>query len=46
MAFRTLISTADLAARLDDPEVRIFDCRHDLTNPDAGNQAYRSEHIA
>jgi len=45
MAFRTLIPAAELAARLHDPDLRLFDCRHDLVNPDAGAQAYRAAHI-
>ncbi|KRC76462.1 3-mercaptopyruvate sulfurtransferase [Achromobacter sp. Root83] len=41
----TLISAADLAARLDRPDVRVFDVRHDLTNHGAGRQAYDAGHI-
>ncbi|KAG1433349.1 hypothetical protein G6F57_022218 [Rhizopus arrhizus] len=41
----TLISAADLAARLDTPAVRVFDVRHDLTNHAAGRQAYDAGHI-
>jgi len=41
----TLISAADLAARLDQPDVRVFDVRHDLTNHAAGRQAYDAGHI-
>jgi thiosulfate/3-mercaptopyruvate sulfurtransferase len=41
----TLISAADLAARLDAPDVRVFDVRHDLTNHAAGRQAYDAGHI-
>lgn len=41
----TLISAADLAARLDTPDVRVFDVRHDLTNHSAGRQAYDAGHI-
>ncbi|MGE8641703.1 MAG: sulfurtransferase, partial [Achromobacter sp.] len=41
----TLISAADLAARLDTPDVRVFDVRHDLTNHAAGRQAYDAGHI-
>ncbi|MBO1013334.1 sulfurtransferase [Achromobacter sp. SD115] len=41
----TLISAADLAARLDAPDVRVFDVRHDLANHAAGRQAYDAGHI-
>ncbi|ADP15147.1 rhodanese-like domain protein 1 [Achromobacter xylosoxidans A8] len=41
----TLISAADLAARLDAPDVRVFDVRHDLSNHAAGRQAYDAGHI-
>ena len=40
-----LISVAELAAHLDDPSWRIFDCRHDLKNPDYGGHAYARGHI-
>ncbi len=42
----TLISTADLAAALDDPLLVIVDVRHDLAQPDAWGEAqYRAGHI-
>jgi len=41
----TLISAADLAARLDTSDVRVFDVRHDLPNHSAGRQAYDAGHI-
>lgn len=37
-----LVSAEQLAAH---PQWRIFDCRHDLSNLDAGAQAYQSGHI-
>ena len=40
-----LISVADLAQHLADPAFVIFDCRHDLTNPEFGIQAYAQSHI-
>ena len=43
MAFNTLVSTAELAAHLG--EWRIFDCRHDLAQPDLGERQYREAHI-
>lgn len=45
MSHTTLISVADLAQHLDDPAFVIFDCRHELTNPEAGSQAYAQSHI-
>lgn len=41
--FRTLISTADLAAHLG--TWRVFDCRHDLLKPELGESQYREAHI-
>lgn len=40
-----IISSADLADHLDDPDWRIIDCRFDLGQPDAGREAYREGHI-
>ena len=45
MALTTLVSTAELAARLDDATWVVFDCRHDLASPDAGARAYATAHI-
>jgi len=41
----TLIQAEELARRLDEPALRIFDCRFDLARPGAGREAYRSGHI-
>ena len=42
----TLISTADLAARLDDASIVILDARHDLAQPDTlGESQYAAGHI-
>jgi thiosulfate/3-mercaptopyruvate sulfurtransferase len=42
----TLISTAELAAHLDDPTFVIVDVRHDLAQPDTwGETQYRAGHI-
>ena len=41
----TLISPADLASHLDDPNWVIIDCRHDLMNPNAGQDGYAIGHI-
>ncbi len=38
----TLASTEELAAH---PEWRVFDCRHDLANPELGEQQFREGHV-
>jgi len=44
--YSTLISTSDLASRLDDPQFVILDGRHDLAQPDTWGEAqYRASHI-
>jgi len=45
MPHTTVVSTAELAAHLDDPAWVIFDCRHDLARPDAGEEEYAKSHI-
>ena len=45
MSHTTLISVVDLAKHLDDPAFAIFDCRHELTNPEFGTKAYAQSHI-
>ena len=40
-----LISTAELAAQLNDPQLVIVDTRHDLMNPSIGRDAYAAGHI-
>jgi thiosulfate/3-mercaptopyruvate sulfurtransferase len=45
MGLNTLVSVEDLAAHIDDPTWRLFDCRHDLARSDAGVQAYREGHL-
>ena len=40
MDYRTLISVPDLNRSLNDPALVIFDCRHELMNPEAGARAY------
>jgi thiosulfate/3-mercaptopyruvate sulfurtransferase len=45
MAFTTLISTDELAARLDDPALVIVDCRFDLANPAWGERVFQEQHI-
>jgi len=41
----TLISTADLAARLDDPSLIVVDVRHDLAKPDWGEAQFHAGHV-
>ena len=42
----TLISTSDLASRLDDPALVLLDVRHDLAQPETWGEAqYRTGHI-
>lgn len=43
--FDKLIGVQALAAQLDNPGWRVFDCRHDLQNPEYGKQAYALGHI-
>ncbi|MEP6942684.1 MAG: sulfurtransferase [Betaproteobacteria bacterium] len=45
MHYTTLISTEALAGSLADPSLVIVDCRHNLSDPDAGEAAYRSAHL-
>lgn len=41
----TLISAADLASHIDDPNWVVIDCRHDLVNLNAGRDGYIIGHI-
>jgi thiosulfate/3-mercaptopyruvate sulfurtransferase len=41
----TLVSAADLATQLDNPDWIVFDCRHDLADTGAGRGAYAQSHI-
>jgi thiosulfate/3-mercaptopyruvate sulfurtransferase len=45
MNYTTLISVADLAKQLGTAELVIFDCRHELTNPEFGPKAYAESHV-
>lgn len=45
MPYTTLISAADLARHIQDADLVVLDCRHDLANPDAGRSAYATGHI-
>lgn len=43
--YTTLISTGDLALNLADSAFVVVDCRHNLSDLDAGERAYRMAHI-
>ena len=45
MTTPTLIQAEELAAALDDPRLRVFDCRFDLARPAYGRAAYGDEHL-
>jgi thiosulfate/3-mercaptopyruvate sulfurtransferase len=45
MPFFTLICVAELQRHLEDPAFVVFDCRHDLMQPQAGVQAYAQSHV-
>jgi thiosulfate/3-mercaptopyruvate sulfurtransferase len=45
MSWRTLVQAEDLARRLGDRRVRVFDCRCDLMQPQAGAERYRASHL-
>lgn len=42
---KPLIDAAGLASRLADPDLVILDCRHQLSDPDAGERSYGHGHI-
>lgn len=46
MSYTTLISSEELAAHLDDPDWRVFDCRHQLSDVTYGEKAYTAGHVA
>jgi thiosulfate/3-mercaptopyruvate sulfurtransferase len=43
--FSDVISTAELAASLDEPALRLVDCRASLQDPEAGRRAYLQRHL-
>lgn len=45
MAYTTLVSCETLAAHLNDPVWRVFDCRHLLTDTGYGERAYDEGHL-
>lgn len=46
MQFQTLISSAQLAAHLQQPDMVVVDCRFALAEPELGAQQYQRGHIA
>ena len=45
MNFATLLRPADLMGHLADPNWLVFDCRFELSDPDAGERAWAAGHI-
>lgn len=45
MNFSTVISCEDLAAHLHDPDWRVFDCRHQLSDTAYGEKVYAEGHL-
>ncbi len=43
--FTTLVSVAELAAHLNNPDWVVFDCRHDLVDTESGRRAYAQSHV-
>ena len=43
--FSTLVSVEDLASHLDDVDWVVCDCRHDLSNYEAGRRSFQASHI-
>jgi thiosulfate/3-mercaptopyruvate sulfurtransferase len=44
-SYPTLIGAPELIHHQGDPDWRIFDCRHDLRDPDFGRRAYAASHL-
>lgn len=45
MNYSTLVSCDVLASHLNDPNWRVFDCRHQLSDTSYGEKAYAKEHL-
>ena len=45
MSASTIISCSELAAHLNDPDWRVFDCRHQLSDLAYGEKAYAAGHL-
>ena len=46
MSFSTLVSCAELAAHLNDPDWRVIDCRHQLSDVSYGERVYGEGHLS
>jgi thiosulfate/3-mercaptopyruvate sulfurtransferase len=46
MTWQTLVSAEQVADRLGDPRLLVFDCRYELARPEAGREAYLRGHLA
>lgn len=44
-SYPALVGAQELAHHLNDPDWRLFDCRHDLRDPDFGRRAYADGHL-
>lgn len=45
MPYETLVDTGTVARHLEAPDWRLFDCRFDLMDPDAGRRAFDAGHV-
>jgi thiosulfate/3-mercaptopyruvate sulfurtransferase len=45
VSFSTVLSCGELAAHLNDPDWRVFDCRHQLSDVAYGEKAYAEGHL-
>ncbi|MFX5578579.1 hypothetical protein ABTD84_19175, partial [Acinetobacter baumannii] len=45
MTYQTLISASELKSRAQYLNIGVVDCRHDLTNPAYGREAYAAGHL-
>ena len=45
MAWQTLVSAEHVAEHLADPRLLVFDCRYELTRPEAGREAWSRAHL-
>ena len=45
MTYQTLISASELKSRAQYLNIVVVDCRHDLTNPAYGREAYAAGHL-
>jgi len=45
MAWQTLVSAEHVAEHLADPRLLVFDCRYELTRPEAGRESWSRAHL-